>query len=121
MTEMIDTLEAMKRFQGAGFPEPQANALVQVFRDMSRQSTANLATKDDLQRLEARFDNQFEHIRLETKALFTSTQHDIGNLRLETQGSIATAKNDIVRWMIGSQVLLIAALVALSNFTKVFG
>jgi hypothetical protein len=34
------------------------------------------------------------------------------------KGEMAVLKNDIVRWMLGSQVMLIVVLVALANFTK---
>ena len=34
---------------------------------------------------------------------------------------LAVLKTDMIRWMLGSQVLLVVLLAALSNFTKVFG
>ncbi|HXG81753.1 MAG TPA: hypothetical protein VNJ05_08125, partial [Sphingomicrobium sp.] len=33
----------------------------------------------------------------------------------------ASTKNDLVRWLIASQIVLVALLAALANFTKVFG
>lgn len=37
------------------------------------------------------------------------------------RGELAAQKNDLVRWLLGSQVVLVALLAALANFTKVFG
>lgn len=37
------------------------------------------------------------------------------------KGEVAGLKNDILRWMLGSQVMLIVVLVALANFTKLLG
>lgn len=34
------------------------------------------------------------------------------------KGEIAGLKNDLVRWMLGSQVVLVIVLVALANFTR---
>jgi hypothetical protein len=37
------------------------------------------------------------------------------------KAEMAGLKNDLIRWVMGSQVALIVILIALSNFTKVFG
>jgi hypothetical protein len=37
------------------------------------------------------------------------------------RGELAAQKNDLVRWLLGSQILLVVLLVALANFTKAFG
>lgn len=38
----------------------------------------------------------------------------------ELRTEIANSKNETIRWLLGSQVIMVALLVALSNFTKVF-
>lgn len=37
------------------------------------------------------------------------------------KGELAGLKNDLIRWLLASQVLLVALLAALANFSKVFG
>ena len=37
------------------------------------------------------------------------------------RGELAAQKNDLVRWLLGSQVALVVILAALANFTKTFG
>lgn len=37
------------------------------------------------------------------------------------RGEVSALKNDLVRWMLGSQILLVGLLAALANFTRVFG
>ena len=39
-------------------------------------------------------------------------------LRSELRSEIAAIKNELIRWVLGSQVMLIVILVALANFTK---
>lgn len=34
------------------------------------------------------------------------------------KAELSAQKNDLIRWMLGSQVMLIVVLVALANFTK---
>ena len=102
MNAMIDTLKFARSFQEAGFEARQAEALAVALAEASSQGREDLATKSDLRQLEARMDAGFGQVRLEMKA------------------SIADVKADLVRWLIGSQAVLLMALVALSNFTKIF-
>jgi hypothetical protein len=49
----LDTLDIAKRLKEAGFSEPQAEAVTGVFREVRTADLANLATKADIERLEA--------------------------------------------------------------------
>ncbi len=99
---MIDTLKFARSFQAAGFEARQAEALALAFAEASAQGREDLATKADLRQLEAKMESGFSQVRLEVKA------------------SIADVKADLIRWLIGSQAVLLMALVALANFTRLF-
>ena len=53
---VLDTLEIAKRLKGAGFSEAQAETMTGVLRDARDADWSQLATKDDLARLEAKLD-----------------------------------------------------------------
>ena len=56
-----------------------------------------------------------------TFAEATSIAHDDLVTKDFLKGELGSLKNDMIRWVIGSQVALVMILAALSNFTKVFG
>lgn len=93
---MIDTLKIAQSFKDAGFQDKQAELLAHTFGEASNQARDDLATKNDLQQLEVR-------------------------LNLQSKAVLAEQKADTVRWLIGSQAVLLIALMALANFTKIFG
>lgn len=55
----LDTLEVSKRLKGAGFDDAQAEALTGVLRETRDADLTRLATKDDLNALEARLTIRF--------------------------------------------------------------
>lgn len=105
---MIDTLKFARSFQEAGFEARQAEALALALAEASSQAREDLATKADLRQLETKMDAGFSQIRLEVKSNIA-----------EVRGQVAEVKADLVRWLIGSQAVLLMALVALANFTKI--
>jgi len=106
MNAMIDTLKFARSFQEAGFEARQAEALAVALAEASSQGREDLATKADLRHLETQLETKFEA--------------GLSKVRLEMKASIADVKADLVRWLIGSQAVLLMALVALANFTRVF-
>lgn len=98
---MIDTLKFARSFEQAGFEARQAEALALALAEASSQAREDLTTKADLRQLETKMDAGFSQVRLEVKS------------------TIAEVKADLVRWLIGSQAVLLMALVALANFTKI--
>lgn len=56
-----------------------------------------------------------------TLAEATSASREDLVTKVFLRGELAAQKNDLVRWLLGSQVVLVALLAALANFTKVFG
>ena len=93
-----DTHAAVRRLTEAGIPEPHAEAVV---REQAHLIEHNLATKADIAAVQA----DIEKLRLETKA-------DIDKLRLETRADIQTAKNDIIKWMFGANLTMLAIVIA---------
>ncbi|HEX8556133.1 MAG TPA: hypothetical protein VF695_15610 [Sphingomonas sp.] len=91
MNAMIDTLKVAKAFEEAGFVKAQAETLSITIAEATSASREDLVTKEFL-------------------------RAELALVRAEMAG----LKNDLVRWMLGSQVMLVVVLVALSNFTRAF-
>ena len=64
----IDTLDIARRLKGAGFSEAQAEAVTDVFREVRTADLADLATKADIERLEAATKADIERLKATTKA-----------------------------------------------------
>ena len=80
MTAAFDTLAYAKRLKEAGFTESQAEVLAQA---QSALVTEQLATKDDLARLEERLTHRMETQEERARGRFTLLQWIIGfNLAL---------------------------------------
>ena len=60
----LDTLDIAKRLKEAGFSETQAEAVTGVFREVRTADFASLATKADIERLEA----EIQRFEVRTKA-----------------------------------------------------
>ncbi len=93
MNAMLDTLKAAKAFEDAGFAKAQAETLAVTIAKAMSDTREDLVTKDFL-----RGENAV--------------------LRSELRSEIAAVKNELIRWVLGSQVMLIVILVELANFTK---
>ena len=96
MNAMIDTLKVAKGFEDAGFAKAQAETLATTIAEATSASREDLVTKDFL-------------------------RGELAGLRGELRAEIANTKNELIRWMLGSQVMLVVILAALTNFTKAFG
>jgi DNA-binding transcriptional MerR regulator len=59
-TITFDTLKFVRKLESAGFSIDQAEAVADAFRDASGE--AELATKRDIERLEAKIDARFERL-----------------------------------------------------------
>lgn len=92
---MIDTLKVSKAFEDAGFVKAQADTLAITIAEATSASREDLVTKEFL-------------------------RAELAVLRSELRTEMAGVKNDLVRWLLGSQVTLIVVFVTLANFTKLF-
>jgi len=88
---VYDTHAAVRRLTEAGIPEPQAEAVV---REQTHILEHNLATKADI-----------ETLRQETKA-------SIETLRQETEAGIEVAKTELIKWMVGTNLGVVALVIA---------
>jgi len=79
-------------------PEPHAEAVV---REQVHLIEHNLATKADI-----------ETLRQETKADIAAVRADIEKLRLETRAGIEAAKLGLIKWMVATNITLVALVVA---------
>jgi len=59
-TIAFDTLKFVRKLESVGFSVDQAEAVAEVFRNAS--SEAELATKRDIERFEAKMDARFERL-----------------------------------------------------------
>ena len=64
-TLTFDTLKFTKKLESAGFTQQQAEAVAEAFKDASGE--AELATKRDIERLDAKMEARFERIDGELK------------------------------------------------------
>ena len=107
MALTIGTLRYADTFAEAGIEPRAAKVLAHAFAEAHAIAREDLVTKEYLDfrllELERRIDAKFEGVeRRFDKAL-------------------ADTKFDMIKWLLGSQIALVATLVALANFTRLFG
>ena len=110
MAVAFDTLRAATQLQEAGFREAQAHALVTFAEDV----TENLATKDDLAKLEAKMDAQFGKVDAEfgkVYAEFGKVYAEFDNVRSE----MAVLKRDIIIWLGGLMITMTGLAIAATS------
>jgi molecular chaperone GrpE (heat shock protein) len=98
----VDTLKLARRYEGAGFQPKQAQDMAAALAETAVESGDNLATKEDVQRLDAKIDNL--EIRVNAK---------IDNLEARVGARISDTKADIIKWMIGQTLAIIGTLAAI--------
>jgi len=128
---VYDTHAAVRRLAAAGMPEPHAEAVV---REQVHLIEHNLATRADIETLRQETKADIEKLRLETKAgietlrqeakadiaavradiekLRLETRADIETLRQETKADIETAKFGLIKWMVATNITLVALVIA---------
>jgi adenine-specific DNA methylase len=77
----LDTLDIARRLKGAGFNDAQAETVTEIFRDVREADLANLATKTDIERLEAATKSDFERLEAATKSDFERLEDKLEILR----------------------------------------
>jgi len=124
---VYDTHAAVRRLTEAGIPEPQAEAVV---REQTHILEHNLATKADIETLRqetraeiaaVRADIEtlrqetkasIETLRQETEAEIATVRADVEKLRLETKAGIEVAKTELIKWMVGTNLGVVALVIA---------
>jgi adenine-specific DNA methylase len=77
----LDTLDIARRLKGAGFNDAQAETVTEIFRDVREADLANLATKTDIERLEAATKSDFERLEAATESDFERLEDKLEILR----------------------------------------
>lgn len=106
MTAMIDTLKFAKNFETAGFAKPQAEAPTAAMPEMTSLVREDLVTRNDL--------------RVALAELKVDLKGDIAGLRTEMVSINAASQTRILWAMFGSQLFVLATVVALSKFGHLF-
>ena len=90
MSPLVDTLQATRQLEKAGFAAPQAEAIVTIVAHAG----TRLATKDDIERLQAATKTDIERLQVATKTdierVEASTKKDIQGLRTELTAKMDT-------------------------------
>jgi hypothetical protein len=102
----LDTLDIARRLKGAGFSDAQAETVTEIFRDAREADFAELATKADIDRLQAA-----------TKADTDGVKTDIDRLEAKLLAQIEILRRDMTIRLSGMIVAATAILLA----AKVFG
>ncbi len=103
----FDSLSFVKRLTASGFTEAQAEGLAHEQVNLLH---SNLATKADLEALRLANQAEIEKLRETTKA-------DLEKLRETTRADLASAKVEIVKWMVGALAAQGALIVTLIKLT----
>lgn len=130
---MIDTLKVSRTLEGAGFAKAQADVVAATFAEVFSDAHEELVIKDYFRAQLGEFRTEIAALRSDSRtemaalksdlrAEIASLKSDLGSELAKSKGDlraeIANSKIEVIRWMIGLQVTLIVALVALANFTK---
>ena len=91
MSPLVDTLQATRQLEKAGFATPQAEAIVTIVA----QAGTRLATKDDIERLEVSTKDDIK--RVERVAL--ATKEDIERLEVSTKKDIQSLRTELTAMM----------------------
>ena len=106
MSPLVDTLQATRQLEKAGFATPQAEAIVTIVahagtrlatkEDLER---VQIATKEDLERLQAATKEDLERLQVATKKdlerLQVATKKDLESLRTELTAMMDTKIADL--------------------------
>ena len=107
---MIDTLKVTRSPQRAGFEGAQAEAVAVALSDATAITREDLTTKADLKLLAA-------ELRSERQTGFVMGRTDLAKATVQLEAKIADSRAQMCWVMLGSQVGLFAALMAVARFT----
>jgi len=107
MSPLVDTLQATRQLEKAGFATPQAEAIVTIVAHAG----TRLATKEDLERLQIATKEDLERLQAATKddieRLQVATKRDLERLQVATKKDIeslqAATKEDLERLQVATK------------------
>ena len=83
---------------------------IETLRQETRAEIAAVRADVEKLRLETRAD--IETLRQETRAEIAAVRTDVEKLRLETKAGIEVAKTELIKWMVGTNLGVVALVIA---------
>jgi chromosome segregation ATPase len=139
----FDSLNSYKDFVGAGMPDAQAEAIIRAIRSSNENAVKDLSTKADLnntraelkadiqevrmeiqevrmeiQEVRAELKAEIQEVRTELKEVRAELKTEIQEVRAELKTEIGTAKHELIKWIIGSMLALLAVLLGMLLYLK---
>jgi coiled-coil family 90 protein len=111
----LDTLDIAKRLKDAGFNDAQAEAVTTVFRDVRTADLANLATKADIERLEAATKADIERLEAATKADIQRIESSLLRLETKIESQLEILRRDITI-RLGSMIVIATGILLAAKF-----
>jgi 50S ribosomal subunit-associated GTPase HflX len=111
----LDTLDIAKRLKEAGFNDAQAEAVTTVFRDVRTADLAPLATKADIDRLEAATRADIQRLESEMQRLAAATKADIQRLEARMDSQIELLRRDLTI-RLGSMIVIATGILLAAKF-----
>jgi hypothetical protein len=106
----FDSLAYAKRMESVGFTRQQAETMAE---EQANLIDERLATKQDIELINANIDALRLATNADIDALRLTTKADIDALRLATKADIEQTKFEILKWMFGQTIVIIAAIVGI--------
>jgi hypothetical protein len=118
----LDTLDIARRLKGAGFTDAQAETVTEIFRDIRSADLANLASKSDIERLEAAIERleartkaDFERLEAKIERADTSNKTEIARLEAKLESQIELLRRDLTI-RLGSMIIAATAILLAAKF-----
>ena len=102
----FDTHAIIKRLQGSGFSESQAEALTSSWKEIQESQFENLATKSDIKDL----NTKIETVKKDLSSEIETVKKDL-NTKIETVKKDLSHEIHLLRWMVGVMLGGVIALV----------
>ncbi len=107
----FDTLKLAQKLEKAGFPSKQAQDMAAAHADAAAewQANINLATREDVQKLEVDLRHDIQKIELGLQKLEAQTSQRFA----EVYQRIAEGKTETIKWVVGMAIALAGFMAAL--------
>jgi predicted Zn-dependent peptidase len=100
----LDTLGAAKKLEAAGMPVPQAEAVVELIRDVRAAALSELVTKGDLAAAMA-------GLRADLTTGLGDLRSDLRDLRSDLRDEISRLRSDTAKWVIAAVMVNVLAVI----------
>lgn len=91
-TSSLDTLDIARRLKSVGFNDAQAEAVTEIIRDVRTADLANLATRADVERLEAATKADFQRLEANLEIFRRDMTIRLGSMIVVATGVLLAAK-----------------------------